>query len=132
MSVDQLSNMLSAIKNASMVGKSNFEFVYSKECESVAKLLVKRGYLKGVRSFKPKGKKYKMLSFDLAYDKGDPNITDIKRVSRPGRRIYSKSNNVGKLLGGYGLMVISTSRGVMSGEEARKKKLGGEVVCEIW
>ncbi|HDQ88806.1 MAG TPA: 30S ribosomal protein S8, partial [candidate division WWE3 bacterium] len=61
-----------------------------------------------------------------------PVISDIKRVSKPGRRIYKQATELGFVKGGHGVLVVSTSRGVMSGEDARKKKLGGEVICEAW
>jgi small subunit ribosomal protein S8 len=133
MSIDLMSNMLSSIKNASMAGRRHIEIPYSKECEAVAKVMKESGYVEEVKSFKLKGKAYKMLRIDLAYDENDlPAINSIERVSKPGRRVYKGSSDIGKVMGGYGLMIVSTSRGITSGEEARRKKLGGELVCKIW
>ncbi len=116
-----------------MAGNSSIEIPCSNECEATAKVLKKSGYFEEAKKFKPKGKAYKMLRLEIAYDeKKAPKITDLKRVSRPGRRIYKKSTELKPVLSGYGTMVVSTSRGVMSGDEARKKKLGGEVLCEVW
>jgi small subunit ribosomal protein S8 len=132
MSADLLSNMLSSIKNAAMAKNSDMEIPYSGECEAAAKVLKDAGYLAEVKSFKPKGKKYKMLRLEVAYDeKGEPKVSEIKRVSKPGNRVYKKNTEIKPVLSGYGIMVVSTSRGVMSGDEARKKKLGGEVLCEV-
>lgn len=131
MSVDILSNMLSQIKNASMVNKEYVEVMHTKECAAVAKVLKENNYVKEVKVFKESGKPFKKLRIDLSYDNDLPAITDIKRVSTPGRRIYKGADDIGTFLSGYGLYIVSTSRGVMSGVEARKKRLGGEVMCKV-
>jgi small subunit ribosomal protein S8 len=133
MSSDTIANMLSTIKNASMVNKEFVEVSHSKEREAVAKVLKESGFLEEVKVFKPEGKPYKGLHLGLSYDSsGIPAIKDLRRLSRPGRRMYRKSSELRPVKNGYGLLVVSTSRGVMSGEQARKKRLGGEVVCEVW
>ena len=133
MSLDVLSNMLSTIKNAALVNKPYVEIMYTKQCEEVAKVLQKKGYLAGVKVFKDSGKPFKRLHIDLAYDlTGKSAITDLKRVSKPGRRIYKKTENLGRYMGGFGMRVISTPRGVLSDDEAKKKKLGGEVICQVY
>jgi small subunit ribosomal protein S8 len=131
MSNDRLSDMLSSIKNAAMAGKPFIEVLFTKECESVAKNLEKAGFLSGVKSFKPEGKPFKMLRLDLAYENGIAKISDVKRVSKPGRRVYKGYQELRPMAGGFGVRVVSTSRGVMSSIEAKKKKLGGEVICEV-
>lgn len=132
MSTDRISNMLSILKNASMISKDFVEIGYSKECESVAKVLKEGNFVSEVKTFKPKDTKMKMLRIDLINEESGPKIHDIKRVSKPGKRIYRGSNQLRHVQGGFGLLVVSTSRGVMSGNEARKKKLGGEVLCEVY
>ena len=132
MSIDRISNMLSAIKNASMVGKDFIEIGLSKECESIAKALQKGNFVSEVKVFKPKEAKRKMLRIDLINEEGNPKIRDIRRVSKPGKRIYRGAGQLRPVQGGYGLLIVSTSRGVMSGDEAKKKKLGGEVLCEVY
>lgn len=125
--------MLSSVQNAALVSKEYIEIPFSNECLAVAEVLKKNGYLTEVKTFKEKGKSYKRLRLDIAYgEDGMPKISSVKRVSRPGRRIYKGSSDVGRVMGGYGLSVVSTSRGVMSGEEAKKKQLGGEVICRIF
>lgn len=131
MSADLLSNMLSQIKNASMVKKPFIEIAYSRECEAVADVLKNAGYLENVKSFKEPNKAFKKLHLDLAYANEESVLTDVKRVSKPGRRVYSAAADIGKYMSGYGMYVVSTSRGIMSGAEAKKKKLGGEVICKI-
>ena len=124
--------MLSSLKNATMVKNRAIEVIYSKECEAVAKVFLSKGYLSDIKTFKPKEKSYKMLHLELSKDDKTFNINDIKRVSRPGRRIYKKSTDIGLSKEGFGTYVISTSRGIMDGETAKKKKLGGEVICEVY
>jgi len=131
MSVDTISNMLSAIKNASMVGKQSIELPHSKACEQVAKVIKKSGYLDEVKTFKHKKSKLKGLNITLSYKDGKSAITDIKRVSKPGRRMYESYKSIPTIKPEYGLFVVSTSRGVMSGEDARTKRLGGEVICKV-
>jgi len=114
-----------------MAGNEFVETYYSKECENVAKALKEAGFLDEVKVFKHKDKKYKGLRLDLAKTNGIFNITDVKRVSKPGRRVYISSGDINVISGGNGALVVSTSRGVMLGLEARKKKLGGEVICRI-
>lgn len=131
MSVDRLSIMLNSIKNAAMAHKEVVEVMHTKECDAVAKLLKARGFLSEVKTFKLKELSYKMLNLKLAYEGMEPVVTDVKRVSKPGRRIYKGYSDLHKISAGLGLSVVSTSRGIMAAEEAKKKKLGGEVICEV-
>jgi len=132
MSVDMLSNMLSSIKNAALVGKESVEVVHTNVNESVAKVLKESGFLEEVSVFKEKGSPSKGMKLTISMVAGAPRIKDIKRVSRPGGRVYMSSSKIRPVLSGYGISVISTSRGIMSDGSARKKKLGGEVLCEVW
>ena len=132
MSVDTIANMLSTIKNASMIKKPSVEVPYSKQKEEIAKVLESRGFVSKVKVFSEKNSPIKGLHIDLAYTNDLPAINDIKRVSRPGRRIYKEALKLDFVKSGYGVLVVSTSRGIMSGEDARKKKLGGEVLCKVW
>ncbi len=132
MSVDTIGNMLSQIKNASMVGKEFVELPHSKMNEAVAKVIEKVGFVKEVKVFKEGGAATKSLHIDLAYDKGGKaKIMDIRRVSKPGRRLYASHEEIKRVDPKFGLLVISTPQGVMSGEEARKQKVGGELICEV-
>jgi small subunit ribosomal protein S8 len=129
MSIDRVSNMLSAIKNAAMVNKTVVELPYSNECKSVAESLVKIGYLSDVKVFKDK---FKMLALHLKYDdEGNSVINKLNRVSKPGRRIYKGYKDLNTVAGGYGDYVVSTSRGIMPAKEAKYKKLGGEIICIV-
>ena len=132
MSVDRISNMISSIKNTSMVGKDSLEIPYTTECESIAKVLKKSGFLDDVKVFKKEKSSSKMLHLDLSKEDGVIKISEAKRVSKPGRRIYKGFKDLKPVLQGFGVLVVSTSRGVMDGREAKKKKLGGEVLCEVY
>lgn len=130
--MDTLANMLSQIKNAQAVGKEVIELPHSQFKEAVARLLEKEGYLREVRTFKSKEKSHKMLSLKLKYFKDEPFITHLKKISKSGQRIYLPADEVPQVLGGRGLVVVSTSRGVMSSKDARSKNLGGEILFEVW
>lgn len=133
MSLDIMSNMISSIKNAAMVNKPFVEVMYTKECEAVAKALKSAGFISEVKVFKESGKSFKRMRLELAYDTlGNSSFKDIQRVSKPGRRVYKKAADLHRFMNGYGIRVVSTSRGVVSDVEARKRKLGGEVICEIY
>jgi small subunit ribosomal protein S8 len=132
MSMDRLSNMLSALKNASMAEKPHVEIMYSKECEEVAKVLKEKGFLESVKIFKPEKTSVKRLHIDLMKENGVFSLTEAKRVSKSGRRIYKGANELGRYKRGFGVMVVTTSKGIMDSVEARKKKLGGEVICEVF
>lgn len=132
LNMDRISNMLSMLKNASMVGKPFVELFYFKQGEEILKILKSRNLIKDFNVFKEKGVKFKSLHVDLAQDKeGRVRLLDVKRVSKPGRRIYFGYKDINMVKGGLGVLVVSTSRGFLSGEEARRLKLGGEAVCEV-
>ncbi|EKD99738.1 MAG: Ribosomal protein S8 [uncultured bacterium] len=131
MSMDHLSNMLSSIKNASMANNAFVETIHTKELEEVAKTLKKAGFLEEVKVFKQEGNSFKGLHLDLVKENGKVKLLDLKRFSKPGRRVYKSYKDIGKSMGGFGIFVVSTSRGIMDGSEARKKKLGGELICEV-
>ncbi len=133
MSLDIMSNMISSIKNAAMVKKPFVEVMHTKDCESVAKTLKASGFISDIKIFKESGKPFKRMRLELAYDSfGNSSFKDIQRVSKPGRRIYKKASELRKFMNGYGIRVVSTSRGVVSDVEARKRKLGGEIICEVF
>ncbi len=130
--MDPIANMLSTIKNASMVGKPSIVVTYSKEKENIAEVLKNGGFLSEVKVFKDKEAPSKSLRLDIAYVDGVSKIKEIKRTSKPGRRIYKGYTEIRPVVANLGFMVISTSRGVMNSIEAKKKKLGGEVICTIY
>ena len=131
MYTDPLADMLNRIRTAQAVGKEAVNVPFSSVKYEVARCLQKAGFVEKVL----KGKRIKKPLFRiiLAYQEdGRSKINEIKRVSSPGQRIYQKSSEIKKIKNGWGLSVISTPKGVITSEEARKNKLGGEVICEVW
>jgi small subunit ribosomal protein S8 len=127
---DPIADMLTRIRNAQAVKKPEVILPFSKMKYAVAKILEKEGWVQ--KSEKVKND-FDKIKIELKYnEEKEPAIRSLKRISKPGRRVYAKSNELPHVLGNLGVAVISTSRGVMTNKEARKKKLGGEVLCEIY
>lgn len=127
---DPIADMLSRIRNAIAVSESRVDLPYSGAKEKVARVLVQNGFLKDVKAGQANG--HKILTISINNEGSSPNITKISRLSRPGRRNYVRADDIPKVKRGRGLVVVSTSRGVMTGDEARTKKLGGELICEVY
>jgi small subunit ribosomal protein S8 len=130
MYTDPIADMLTRIRNAAQAHKSELVFPHSKFKLNLAELLHKQGFVSGVNEVTSK---HKMLQINLKYgENGESVIAGIKRVSKPGQRIYLPSDKIPRTNSGYGVTVVSTSKGLMTDKEARKQKLGGEIVCQIW
>jgi len=128
--MDPISDLLNRIKNAQKVGHAEMEIYFSKLKFELAKILVREGFLESAEKKGQKGRE--KISIRLKYNQGKGAIQDIKRVSKPGQRIYKGNEEIKPVRQGYGLAVVSTSGGLMTDKEARKNKLGGEILCEIW
>ena len=126
---DPIADMLTRIRNASLVHKKEVSLPFSKIKLSIAKLLVESGYLESVEENKDQ-KPYILIK--LKYNKKQPAISYIKRVSKPGLRIYVKSSEIKNVLNGFGMSILSTPKGLKTDEQARAEKLGGELICEIY
>lgn len=127
---DSISNLFNRIKNAQAVSHPTVEVPFSKFLYNFSKILEKEGFVKKV---KKRGRKAnKVVRITLKYENDKPAISEIKRISKPSQRLYSKAKDLRKIKGGHGISVISTSQGLMTGKEAKKKNLGGEIICKIW
>ena len=128
---DPISDFLTRIRNASLVSKESVVIPHSKLKEKLTELLVNEGYL---TAYKLVGDGVsKSIKIELKYtETGDSAIAGTQRISRPGKRVYLKNGSIHRSLGGLGTLVVSTSRGLLSDSEARKRKLGGESICEVW
>lgn len=126
---DPIADLLIRIKNAYLARKDLVEMPWSKILEGMAKILKDCGYLKKAEV---KRNKFKTLVLSLQYIKGRPALTDVRRVSKPGVRRYIKAKNIKPVLDGLGIVIISTPEGLMTGKEAKKKSLGGEILAEVW
>lgn len=126
---DPIADMLTRIRNAAKAGKPEVVIPFSKVKESLAHLLMSEGYVVGVNVV---GTTKKLMTVDLKFDQGKPVLEGIKRVSKPGQRIYMPAEKLPRTMSGFGITVVSTSKGLMTDKRARKEHLGGEVMCQVW
>jgi small subunit ribosomal protein S8 len=127
---DPISDFLTRIRNASKARKIKVEIPSSKMKAGLAEILKKNGYIYDYKI--DEDSKQNVISVLLRYSDGEPAINGLKRISKPGLRIYKKSDELPRVLNGLGTAVISTSKGLLTEKEARRQDTGGEVVCYIW
>lgn len=130
MYTDSIADMLTRIKNALSVGHEKVMMPHSKMKAAIAEILLTEKYIQGVEVVKQDPQDQLVVS--LRYVDKLPAISGVKRVSKPGRRIYSGQKNIPPTLGGYGVTIVSTNQGVMTDKAARQKNVGGEVLCQVW
>lgn len=130
MMTDPIADMLTRIRNASLVHKKEVAVPFSKIKMTIANLLVREGYL--VKAEHKDKEKPSYLLLTLKYEQGQPAIGYLKRISKPGNRFYVKSDEIKPVLNGFGLAVLSTPKGILTNKEAVREKVGGEVICEIY
>lgn len=129
--MDKIANMLVMVKNANAVGKDAVVAPYSKYTHAIAQCLVKNGFLKSAN--KKTGKDgFPALELELIYKGKQPKVSHVERISRPSRRIYFGTTDIRSVRNGYGLLVLSTPKGVLDGATARKEQVGGEALFKIW
>jgi small subunit ribosomal protein S8 len=128
---DPIADMLTRIRNAQMAEKTQVSMPGSKIRTAIARILQQEGFIAGFEETEEAGGK-KQLHIELRYFEGRPVIQEIQRVSRPGRRRYAKAGEIPKVLNGLGLMVVTTSKGVMSDRQARQENVGGELLCTVY
>lgn len=129
-STDPISDMLTRIRNANLVRKPEVSVPYSKMKESVAKLLQQNDFIKAVKTDGKGIEKHLILT--VSDESDNPAITEIQRLSKPGRRQYVNVRGIPTVKRGRGIVIISTSQGVMTGDEAREKRVGGELICKVY
>lgn len=133
MNTDPIADMLTRIRNANMAKLSEVIIPSSKLKLELAKLLKSEGYIEDYSIESITGTSFSNLKIKLKYDeKLQPVITHLKRVSRPGLRSYSKARNIPQVLGGMGIAVLSTSKGLLTDRKAKKENVGGEILCYIY
>ena len=128
--IDPIVDMFNRIKNAQAVLKPTVSIPFSNLKYEIAKILEKEKYIKKIEKKRRKTKK--IIEISLKYNKNIPAIVELRRISKSGQRIYLPVQKIKKVKGGFGVAIISTSKGLMTNKEARKNKLGGEVICEVW
>lgn len=130
--IDPIADMFTRIRNAQIVSFDSVTFQYSNVKCDIAKILASEGYINGFEIINNDLKK-RLIKIQLKYDiNGKPLIESIRRVSKPSKRIYTKKKDIYKVLNGFGTLILSTSDGILSGKEARRKNLGGEIIGEVF
>ena len=128
---DPIGDMLTRIRNGQMRSLNKIEIPFSSFRSKILEVLKNEGYINNY-NIKENKNKIKSIFVDLKYYEGQPVIKEIKRISKPGRRVYSRATSIPKVLNGLGLAILSTSKGVMSDADATKNNLGGEIICRIF
>lgn len=131
MMTDPIADMLSRIRNANSARHTSVDIPASNIKKEIAKILLEEGYIKGYDVLEDD--KQGMIKVDLKYaESGERVISGLKRISKPGLRVYVKCEDVPKVLGGLGIAIISTSKGIITDKQARNEGVGGEVICYVW
>ena len=128
---DPIGDMITRIRNAQLRTLYNVKVPSSKYRAKILEVLKQEGYISNYKLL-PDSKNKNSLVVDLKYYKGLPVIKEIKRVSRPGRRVYARADSIPKIQNGLGLAIVSTSMGIMSDSDARMKNVGGEIICRVF
>tara|TARA_X000001036_G_C20472784_1_gene722320 strand:+ start:248 stop:646 length:399 start_codon:yes stop_codon:yes gene_type:complete len=128
---DPIGDMFARIRNGQMRLLNSIDIPSSNFRKNILQVLKNEGYIKDYFIEKSENNKI-TLKINLKYYEGDPVIKEIKRISKPGRRVYSRANSIPKVMNGLGLAIISTPKGVMTDMEARKNNVGGEIICRVF
>lgn len=127
---DPIADMLTRIRNAIAASRTYVVLPHSKMKESIAQILKDNNFITDYSV--EKNGNFKSITITVSAEGGQPSITALQRVSKPGRRVYTQVSDIPLVLGGRGMVILSTSGGLMSGREARRKGLGGELICKVW
>jgi len=128
---DPIADMITRIRNAQLRALNTVSIPNSKFRASILEVLKVEGYISDYK-LSSKEKNNNFLLVDLKYSNGSPVIKEISRVSKPGRRIYTKAESIPKIQNGLGIAIVSTSKGIMTDNDARLKKIGGEIICKVF
>ena len=128
---DPIGDMFSRIRNGQMRSLNSIDIPSSNFRKNILKILKEEGYIKDYYIEKSENNKIS-LKINLKYYEGDPVIKEIKRISKPGRRVYSRANSIPRVMNGLGLAILSTPKGVMTDAEAKKNNIGGEIICKVF
>ena len=128
---DPIGDMFSRIRNGQMRMLNNVKIPNSKFRAKILDVLKQEGYIIGYKQVSD-SKNKSILDVDLKYDNGNPVIKEIKRISKPGRRIYARASSIPRIQNGLGLAIVSTSKGIMTDNDARNQNIGGEIICRVF
>nr|YP_009660463.1 ribosomal protein S8 [Duabanga grandiflora]QCS00357.1 ribosomal protein S8 [Duabanga grandiflora] len=131
---DTIADIITSIRNADMNRKGTVRIASTKITENIVKILLQEGFIENVRKHQENNKYFFVLTLRHRRNRKGPSrtILNLKRISRPGLRIYSNYQRIPRILGGMGIVILSTSRGIMTDREARLQGIGGEILCYIW
>jgi len=130
---DSLGDMLTIIRNGSSVGFKQVDLPFSKLRQAVLNVMKREGFINEVESYQKEGTACYFLRVTLKYGPaGEKVLNHIERISKPGRRVYLPKDKIPRVRNGFGAIILTTPKGVLSGKEARQKKLGGEAICRMW
>nr|YP_007889897.1 ribosomal protein S8 [Francoa sonchifolia]AFJ00507.1 ribosomal protein S8 [Francoa sonchifolia] len=131
---DTIADIITAIRNADMDRKGTIRITSTNITENIVKILLREGFIENVRKHQESNKDFLVLTLRHRRNRKGPyeTILNLKRISRPGLRIYSNSQRIPRILGGMGIAILSTSQGIMTDREARLEGIGGEMLCYIW
>nr|YP_010849060.1 ribosomal protein S8 [Coffea boinensis]WFF45325.1 ribosomal protein S8 [Coffea boinensis] len=131
---DTVAEIITSIRNADMDKKRVVRITSTNITENIVKILLREGFIENARKHRENNKYFLVLTLRYRRNRKGPyrNILNLKRISRPGLRIYANSQRIPRILGGMGIVIISTSRGIMTDREARLEGIGGEILCYIW
>lgn len=129
---DTISDMLTRIRNANMVGHQIVQIPSTKISLAITKILKDEGYIKNFETYEENNKKYLLLSLKYIGQSRNPTISKIQRISKPGLRVYSSAKKLPRVLDNLGIAIISTSKGIMTNLKAKELGIGGEILCYIW
>nr|NP_683836.1 ribosomal protein S8 [Chaetosphaeridium globosum]P59032.1 RecName: Full=Small ribosomal subunit protein uS8c; AltName: Full=30S ribosomal protein S8, chloroplastic [Chaetosphaeridium globosum]AAM96579.1 ribosomal protein S8 [Chaetosphaeridium globosum] len=132
MTSDVIANMITSIRNANLRKIKVIELPATKITKSIGKILLQEGFIDNLREREENNKNFLILTLRSQRRKHKASITTIRRISKPGLRIYSNHQEIPKVLGGIGIVILSTSQGIMSDRQARQNRIGGEILCYIW
>ena len=128
---DPITDLLNRLRNAMTAGHERVDIPASRVKENVLRVLAEEGYIGPYRRVEEKGRQ--RLRVSLKYDsEGEPIVNGLERVSRPGRRVYAGAAEIPQVLDGLGMSIVSTSKGIVTGRQAREQRLGGEILCNVW
>jgi len=128
---DPITDLLNRLRNAMTAGHERVDIPASRVKENVLRVLAEEGYIGPYRRVEEKGRQ--RLRVSLKYDSdGEPIVNGLERVSRPGRRVYAGAAEIPQVLDGLGISIVSTSKGIVTGRQAREQRLGGEILCNVW
>ena len=134
MGKDTIADIITSIRNADMNRKGTVRIPSTNITENLLKILLREGFIENVRKHQESNKYFLVLTLRHRRNRKGPykNVLNLKRISRPGLRIYCNSQRIPRILGGMGIVILSTSRGIMTDREARLEGIGGEILCYIW